>query len=154
MSEAERDPHDEAVDNDEQPFLEHIIELRTRILRAIVAIFVLFVPTYYFANELYIFVAQPLLAALPEGSAMIATQVATPFLTPFKLAVYAAIFMGVPIWLHQVWAFVSPGLYRHEKKFAFPLLASSVMLFYAGMAFVYDGTTTLEEVVRETVLDA
>ena len=137
MSEAERDPHDEAVDNDEQPFLEHIIELRTRILRAIVAIFVLFVPTYYFANELYIFVAQPLLAALPEGSAMIATQVATPFLTPFKLAVYAAIFMGVPIWLHQVWAFVSPGLYRHEKKFAFPLLASSVMLFYAGMAFVY-----------------
>ena len=132
-----RDPHDEAVDNDEQPFLEHIIELRARILRSLVAIFVLFLPTYYFANQLYSFVAAPLQNVLPEGSSMIATGVATPFLTPFKLAIYAALFLGVPVWLHQVWSFISPGLYKHEKKFAIPLLVSSVALFYSGMAFVY-----------------
>ena len=135
--EAERDPHDVAVDTHEQPFLEHIIELRARILRSFLAIFVIFIPAYYFANDLYAFVAAPLVAALPEGSSMIATQVATPFLTPFKLAIYTAIFLGVPVWLHQIWSFISPGLYRHEKKFATPLLISSIALFYAGMAFVY-----------------
>ncbi|MEQ9451424.1 MAG: twin-arginine translocase subunit TatC [Pseudomonadales bacterium] len=136
-TEESRDPHDEAVDSNEQPFLEHIIELRARILRSLIAIMIMFVPTYYFANELYAFVAAPLQNVLPEGSSMIATAVATPFLTPFKLAIYAALFLGVPFWLHQVWAFVSPGLYRHEKKFAIPLLVSSVALFYSGMAFVY-----------------
>lgn len=136
-AEESRDPHDEAVDSNEQPFLEHIIELRARILRSLIAIMIMFVPTYYFANELYAFVAAPLQNVLPEGSSMIATAVATPFLTPFKLAIYAALFLGVPFWLHQVWAFVSPGLYRHEKKFAIPLLVSSVALFYSGMAFVY-----------------
>lgn len=133
----ERDPHDVAVDTHEQPFLDHLIELRARILRSFATVIVLFGPIYYFANELYQFVAAPLMAVLPEGSTMIATQVATPFITPFKLALYAAIFAGVPVLLHQVWAFVSPGLYRHEKKFAVPLLISSILLFYAGMAFVY-----------------
>ena len=136
-AEQERDPHDDAVDNTEQPFLEHIIELRSRILKSLIAVFILFIPTYYFANQLYGFIAAPLQNVLPEGSSMIATGVATPFLTPFKLAIYSALFLGVPVWLHQVWSFVSPGLYRHEKKFAMPLLVTSVALFYCGMAFVY-----------------
>lgn len=136
-SEEERDPHDVAVDEEEQPFLEHLIELRSRILRSLTAILILFVPAYVYANELYAFIAAPLMAVLPEGSSMIATQVATPFLTPFKLAIYVAIFLGVPVWLHQIWGFVSPGLYRHEKRFAMPLLVSSILLFYCGMAFVY-----------------
>lgn len=132
-----RDPHDQAVDNDEQPFLDHLIELRSRILRSMLVVGILFIPIYYFANPLYEWIAAPLTAVLPQGSSMIATQVASPFITPFKLAVFAAIFLGVPFLLHQVWAFVSPGLYRHEKKFAVPLLLSSILLFYAGMAFVY-----------------
>lgn len=132
-----RDPHDLSVDQDEQPFLEHIIELRSRILRSLLAVVVLFIPIYYFANPLYEWIATPLMSQLPEGSTMIATQVATPFLTPLKLAFFSAIFLGVPYLLHQVWSFVAPGLYRHEKRFAMPLLVSSVLLFYAGMAFVY-----------------
>ncbi len=136
-SEDTRDPHDQAVDSDEQPFLDHLIELRSRILRSILVVGILFIPIYYFANPLYEWIAAPLTAVLPQGSSMIATQVASPFITPFKLAVFAAIFLGVPFLLHQVWAFVSPGLYRHEKKFAVPLLLSSILLFYAGMAFVY-----------------
>jgi len=137
QTEDTRDPHDVAVDTDEQPFLDHLIELRSRILRSMAVVAVIFVPIYYFANDLYEWISAPLTAQLPEGSTMIATQVATPFLTPFKLAIFAAIFVGVPYLLHQVWAFVSPGLYRHEKKFAIPLLLSSIGLFYAGMAFVY-----------------
>ncbi len=137
QSEDKRDPHDAAVDSNEQPFLDHIIELRSRILRSLAVIGVLFIPIYYFANDLYELLAAPLTAQLPEGSSMIATQVATPFTTPFKLAVFAAIFVGVPYLLHQIWAFVSPGLYRHEKRFAVPLLLSSTLLFYLGMVFVY-----------------
>jgi sec-independent protein translocase protein TatC len=129
--------HDEQVDQAEQPFLDHIIELRSRILRGLLAVIVLFFPIYFFANDLYLFVAAPLMAYLPENSSMIATQVASPFLTPFKLAIFAAVFVGMPFLLHQIWAFVSPGLYKHEKRFAVPLLASSVLLFYAGVAFAY-----------------
>ena len=136
-NEDQRDPHDIAVDTEEQPFLEHLIELRSRILRSVAAVGIIFIPIYYYANDLYEWVSAPLVARLPEGSSMIATQVATPFLTPFKLAIFAAIFVGVPYLLHQIWAFVSPGLYRHEKKFAIPLLLSSIVLFYAGMAFVF-----------------
>lgn len=135
--EESRDPHDVAVDSDEQPFLDHLIELRSRILRSFAVVGIIFIPIYYFANDLYELLAAPLTAQLPEGSTMIATQVATPFTTPFKLAIFAAIFIGVPYLLHQIWAFVSPGLYRHEKKFAVPLLLSSIILFYSGMAFVY-----------------
>ncbi len=137
QDEANRDPHDVAVDEHEQPFLDHLIELRSRLLRGFAAVGIIFVPLYYFANDLYAWISAPLTAALPEGSTMIATQVATPFLTPLKLAFFTAIFIGVPYLLHQVWAFVAPGLYRHEKKFAIPLLMSSIALFYAGMAFVY-----------------
>jgi sec-independent protein translocase protein TatC len=136
-ADSERDPHDQAVDENEQPFLEHLIELRSRILHSLVAVAVLFVPLYYFANDLYKWISEPLTRVLPEGSSMIATQVASPFLTPFKLAVFTAIFVGVPYLLHQIWGFVSPGLYRHEKKFAVPLLISSILLFYCGMLFAY-----------------
>ena len=108
-AEESRDPHDVLVDEHEQPFLDHLIELRSRILKGLGAVGIIFVPIYYFANDLYEWIAAPLTAALPEGSSMIATQVATPFLTPLKLAFFAAIFIGVPYLLHQVWAFVSPG---------------------------------------------
>ena len=129
--------HDAEVDGSEQPFLDHIIELRSRILRGLLAVLILFFPIYYFANDLYAFIAAPLLAYLPEGSTMIATEVASPFLTPLKLAILMAVFGGIPYLLHQLWAFVSPGLYLHEKKFAAPLLISSILLFYAGAAFAY-----------------
>ena len=132
-----KNPHDEQVDTREQPFLDHVIELRSRILRTMLAILLLFFPIYYFANDLYAFVAAPLMAHLPVDATMIATEVASPFLTPFKLAIFAAVFLAMPYLLHQIWAFVSPGLYLHEKRFAMPLLFSSIVLFYVGVAFAY-----------------
>ena len=134
---ADANQHDELVDANEQPFMDHVVELRSRILRGLLTVLVLFVPIYFVANELYVFVAAPLMAHLPSDGNMIATEVASPFLTPFKLAIYMAIFIGMPFILHQVWSFISPGLYKHEKRFALPLLFSSVMLFYLGMAFAY-----------------
>lgn len=121
----------------EQPFISHLMELRDRLLRMIMAIAVAFLVLFPFANDLYTFVAEPIRAQLPEGSTMIATQVASPFLTPFKLALVAAVFLSMPYLLFQVWGFVAPGLYQHEKRFALPLLASSIALFYLGMAFAY-----------------
>lgn len=129
--------HDATVDNDERPFLEHLLELRQRMLYALLAVVLLFFPLYYVANELYSFVAAPLMAHLPSGGQMIATEVASPFLTPFKLALVMAFFLGMPVVLHQAWSFISPGLYLHEKRFALPLLISSITLFYLGMAFAY-----------------
>jgi sec-independent protein translocase protein TatC len=129
--------HDQLVDSNEQPFLDHVIELRARILRGMVMVLLLFFPIYFYANELYALVAAPLMAHLPNNGNMIATDVASPFLTPFKLSVFAAIFLGMPVLLHQLWSFVSPGLYRHEKRFAMPLLFSSIFLFYLGIAFAY-----------------
>jgi len=129
--------HDNKVDESGQPFLEHLLELRQRILRGLVSIFVLFIPAYYFANDIFEYIATPLMVHLPEGSTMIATEVASPFLTPFKTAVFTAIFVAMPYTLHQLWAFVSPGLYLKEKRFARPLLVSSIALFYAGMVFAY-----------------
>lgn len=137
MAKVDPREHDARVESDEQPFLDHIIELRRRILRSLAVVALLFIPTYYFANDIYHFVAAPLMAHLPENSGMIATQVASPFLTPFKLAIVTAVFAAMPFILHQAWAFVSPGLYLHEKRFAIPLLVSSVLLFYGGMAFAY-----------------
>jgi sec-independent protein translocase protein TatC len=134
---AESPTHDELVDANEQPFLDHVIELRARILRGLVVVMCLFAPIYFYANELYTLVAAPLMAHLPNDGNMIATEVASPFLTPFKLSIFAAIFLGMPFLLHQLWGFVAPGLYRHEKRFAMPLLASSVFLFYLGIAFAY-----------------
>ena len=121
----------------EQPFISHLVELRDRLLRMVVAILLVFLVLFPFANDIYIFVAEPIRAQLPEGSTMIATQVASPFLTPFKLALVAAVFVAMPYLLYQFWAFVAPGLYTHEKRLAVPLLASSIVLFYLGMTFAY-----------------
>lgn len=141
MAERESEPealsHDAQVDANEQPFLEHIIELRARILRGLLAVLLLFLPFYIFREPLWNFVSGPLMAHLPDGGQMIATEPASPFFAPFKLAIVAAVFAGIPVLLHQLWAFVSPGLYLHEKKFAWPLLLSSVLLFYCGVAFAY-----------------
>ncbi|MYL22987.1 twin-arginine translocase subunit TatC [Halomonas alkaliantarctica] len=119
------------------PLIEHLIELRSRLMRAVIVVLVIFLGLYAFANDIYTFVAQPLMALLPEGSQMIATEVASPFLAPFKLTLVVAVFISVPFILHQAWAFVAPGLYDNEKALAIPILASSVGLFYAGAAFAY-----------------
>jgi len=121
----------------EAPFMSHLVELRDRLLRAVLVILVIFLALFTFANELYPILAEPLLIHLPTGSSMIATEVASPFLTPFKLAMMTAIFIGMPFILYQLWAFIAPGLYKHEKTLAFPLLFSSIILFYLGMAFAY-----------------
>ncbi len=120
-----------------QPLIAHLIELRSRILKSLMAILVIFLPMFYFANDLYSFISDPLRAYLPEGTTMIATEVASPFLTPFKLSLVLAIFVAIPFILHQIWSFISPGLYTNERRFALPLLTSSVILFYAGIAFAY-----------------
>ena len=119
------------------PLIEHLVELRSRLMRAVVVILVIFLGLYAFANDIYTFVADPLMALLPEGSQMIATEVASPFLAPFKLTLMVAFLIAVPFVLHQAWAFIAPGLYANEKHLALPLLASSIVLFYAGIAFAY-----------------
>ena len=123
-------PDDQAVDENQQPFLEHLVELRSRILRSLAFVAVLFIPIYYFAKPLFTWVADPLMSRLPEGAGMIATQVASPFLAPFKLAIYAAIFVGIPFLLHQLWSFVSPGL--TVMKSVLPCHCLSVWLFTAA----------------------
>ncbi len=120
-----------------QPLIAHLLELRNRLLKALVAVFVVFLGLFYFSRELYTLIARPLMEAMPEGTSMIATGVAAPFLAPFKLTLYLSVFVAMPFILHQAWAFVAPGLYKHEKKLAVPLLASSVMLFYGGASFAY-----------------
>lgn len=120
-----------------QPLIKHLIELRDRLLRTMLAIACVFAPLFYFSQELYTLVAQPLMQSLPAGTSMIATDVTSPFLVPFKLTLYVSILLAMPLILHQAWGFISPGLYKHEKKFAVPLLASSIALFYGGVAFAY-----------------
>jgi len=119
------------------PLVAHLTELRDRLLRALLAVLIVFIALFPFANEIYTFVSEPLRALLPEGASMIATEVASPFLTPFKLTLFTAIFVAIPYVLFQVWSFIAPGMYRHEKRLAIPLLISSVALFYAGAAFAY-----------------
>ena len=121
----------------EQPLVQHLLELRSRILRSLVVVVLVFLGLFYFANDIYLYVSEPLRAHLPEGSTMIATEVASPFLAPFKLALVLAFFLSIPYILHQVWAFIAPGLYSNEKRVAVPLLVTSVVLFYLGMAFAY-----------------
>ena len=121
----------------EAPFMSHLVELRDRLLRAVLVVLIIFLALFTFSNDLYSLLAEPLLVHLPQGSSMIATEVASPFLTPFKLSLMAAIFIGMPFILYQLWAFIAPGLYKHEKSLAFPLLFSSIVLFYLGMVFAY-----------------
>lgn len=126
---AERDP--------ELPLIAHLIELRARLLRSLLVIAGIFLATMPFANDIYAIVAGPLLAQLPAGSAMIATEVAAPFIVPFKLCVFVALFLAMPVVLYQAWAFIAPGLYENEQHFAVPLLLSSILLFYGGIAFAF-----------------
>ncbi len=119
------------------PLVAHLTELRDRLLRALLAVLVVFICLFPFANDIYAFVSEPLRALLPPGTGMIATEVASPFLTPFKLTLVVAIFIAIPVVLYQVWSFIAPGMYRHEKRLAIPLLVSSIALFYAGAAFAY-----------------
>jgi sec-independent protein translocase protein TatC len=116
---------------------EHLLELRSRVLRALLSVLIVFLCLVYFAQDLYHLLASPLLAVLPEGSQMIATDVASPFFAPFKLTLVLSFFIAIPVVLYQIWAFVAPGLYRNEKKLVAPLLVSSTLLFYLGMSFAY-----------------
>ena len=122
---------------DSQTFMAHLIEFRDRMLRAMASVALIFIGLFSFSNELYLYVSEPLRQYLPESSTMIATDVTSPFLTPFKLTLVLSLFAAMPYVLYQVWAFVAPGLYKREKKIVIPLFCSSVILFYAGMAFAY-----------------
>ena len=133
---AASDPQPGAT-TDEQPFLAHLMELRDRLLRIIIAIVLVTLVLLPFANPLFSTLAGPLLKHMPENSSMIATAVASPFLIPMKLALILAVFVCVPYLLYQLWGFIAPGLYRHEKRMALPLLISSTLLFYLGGAFAY-----------------
>lgn len=124
-------------DPKEQPLVAHLIELRDRILRSLLVILVIFLALFAFANDIYEFVSAPLQNLLPEGTQMIATEVTSPFFAPFKLTLVAAVFIAMPFILHQIWAFIAPGLYKHEIRIAFPILLSSILLFYVGIAFAY-----------------
>ena len=121
----------------ENNLISHLIELRSRLLRAILSVLIIFLCLAYFAQDLYALLAEPLIATMPEGASMIATDVASPFFAPFKLTLVLSFFIAIPYVLYQVWGFVAPGLYQNEKKMIAPLLVSSTLLFYAGMAFAY-----------------
>ena len=121
----------------EMPFISHLIELRDRILRALVCVLLVFLSLVAFANDIYAYLAGPLLKHLPAHGTMIAIDVASPFFTPFKLAFFVGLFISIPFVLYQFWAFVAPGLYKHEQKLILPLLLASTVLFYLGVAFAY-----------------
>ena len=117
-----------------ETFISHLIELRDRLLRSVIAWLILFVCLFPFANDLYTILAQPMLAKLPKGGQMIATEVVTPFFVPIKVAMMTAFLGALPVILYQVWAFIAPGLYAHEKKFIVPMVVASLVLFACGMA--------------------
>lgn len=123
--------------SEQSGIIAHLIELRSRVLKALMSVLFVFLCLVYFAQDLYQYLAMPLVATLPDGASMIATDVASPFLAPFKLTLVLSFFIAIPFVLYQIWAFVAPGLYRKEKKLVAPLLASSTILFYSGMAFAY-----------------
>lgn len=121
----------------EDTFISHLIEMRDRLLRAVIAIVVVFIALFPWAQDLYALLAQPLLSALPEGGQMIATEVTTPFFVPVKVTLMTAFLLAMPWVFYQIWAFVAPGLYQHEKRIGIPLVVASVLLFLLGMAFAY-----------------
>ncbi len=124
-------------DDKEQPLVQHLIELRNRLLYVIYFLLAIFVCLFPFATEIYAVVSAPLQAVLPKGTNMIATDVISPFLTPLKLTFYLSLYIAIPFILYQIWRFIAPGLYQHEKELAAPLMISSVVLFFSGMAFAY-----------------
>lgn len=129
--------HQGEQDLDQQPFVSHLLELTHRLKRTLAVVFVLFLALFPWANDLYTLLAGPLISQLPEGTSMIATKVIAPFLTPLKLTFVLAIYLAIPFILYQFWAFIAPGLYKHERRLAMPLVASSAFLFYLGAAFAF-----------------
>ncbi|OTA18944.1 preprotein translocase subunit TatC [Xenorhabdus beddingii] len=123
--------------DDTQPLISHLIELRKRILNCLMTVLVVFLALVYFSNDIYRLIAAPLMEQLPKGANMIATDVASPFFTPIKLTVMVSVFVSAPMILYQIWAFIAPALYKHERRLIMPLLFSSSVLFYLGMAFAY-----------------
>ncbi|CDL81661.1 Sec-independent protein translocase subunit TatC [Xenorhabdus szentirmaii] len=123
--------------DDTQPLISHLIELRKRILNSLITILVVFLALVYFSNDIYRLIAAPLMEQLPKGANMIATDVASPFFTPIKLTIMVSVFVSAPVILYQVWAFIAPALYKHERRLIMPLLFSSSVLFYSGMLFAY-----------------
>lgn len=121
----------------EGTLISHLLELRDRLMRCLIAVAICALPCLYFQNEIYDFVALPIQAQMPAGSKLIATGIVSPFMAPFKLACLVGLLIAIPYVLWQIWGFVAPGLYKHEKKFAIPLVVSSVVLFYVGVAFAY-----------------
>ena len=128
---------DSSPDDKQDSLVSHLVELRDRLIKVVLGVVVVVLALFPFANQLYSFMAEPLLKHLPAQSTMVAIDVASPFLTPFKLVMLAAVVVTIPWILYQVWAFVAPGLYKHERKWVLPLLASSSILFYIGMVFAY-----------------
>jgi sec-independent protein translocase protein TatC len=132
-----QDKSPDTMDDTEQPLISHLVELRDRLLRIVLVVAIVFVVLIPFSNTLFTRLSGPLLAHMPEGTNMIAIEVASPFLIPFKLTLFLALFISIPFVLYQVWSFIAPGLYKHERRLVMPLLASSTILFYAGAAFAY-----------------
>lgn len=128
---------DEKENSHEQSLMDHLVELRDHLIHIVLAVLLMFLALFAFSEEIFNYVADPLLALMPEGTSMIATGVTSPFLVPFKLVLLLSVLLTIPYTLHQVWAFVAPGLYKHEKRMVVPLLVSSVLLFYCGVAFAY-----------------
>lgn len=127
----------EPIDDAAMPLVAHLTELRSRLLRSVLVVMLILFSLLYFSNDIYEFFSLPLRKLLPPGSQMIATEVASTFFAPFKLTLVAALLIAMPYLLYQIWSFIAPGLYRHERRFAIPLFVSSVLLFYLGMAFAY-----------------
>lgn len=125
------------INDPAMPLVSHLTELRSRLLHSLLVVAVILLSLLYFSNDIYAFFSQPLRKLLPPGTSMIATEVTSTFFAPFKLTLVASLLIAMPYILYQVWSFIAPGLYQHEKRFAIPLLASSILLFYLGMAFAY-----------------
>jgi sec-independent protein translocase protein TatC len=124
-------------DDQENSFVSHLVELRTRLIHGLVGMLVIFLPLIPFANDIYSALAQPLLIHMPEGTSMVAIEVISPFLTPLKLTLMLSVFISIPWIFYQIWLFVAPGLYKHEQRIALPLVSAGTLLFYAGMLFAY-----------------
>lgn len=136
-SETDQAASGQASAEPEQGLIAHLIELRSRLLRSVVAVVLVFAALVPFAQQLYSWLAEPLLSRLPPGSHLVAIDVSSPFFVPIKLCFFAALMIAMPMVIYQIWAFVAPGLYRHEKRLAMPLLVSATGLFYLGCAFAY-----------------